>query len=234
MRTKRIIKRLLLLILLAIISFGVYYAWYSFPIISGFSAKNACSCAFIQGRDKSSINNEELSSFPLSIGTININYKDSSVTGSVWGTAKRKAIFREGFGCTLVNEISENELRRQKFPLAVATVRQDTVAWPIGDLVSKTVIQNPLLDSAIAFAFNHQFLDKDVNTRALLVVHKDSIITERYAKGYHKNSKFLGWSMAKSVTAALVGVLVQQGKLRIDQPAPVAQWRDQNDKRHKI
>ena len=235
MGIKKIFIRLLLLTLLLVLGYGIYYAWVSFPIISGYSAKNACSCAFIQGRDKNSINNEELNSFPLSLGSIDIDLKDSSVTASVWGLAKRKAIFRPGFGCTLVNEFSEDELRRQKLLLTEAATRRDTIAWPAGDrLQSATGDRNPLLDSAVAFVFNHQFLEKDVHTKALLIVQGDSIIAERYAKGYDKDSKFLGWSMAKSVTGALIGVLVNQGKLQVDQPAPVPEWKDTGDKRHKI
>ena len=108
MKFKRITKRIFLLILIIALAYGIYYCWFSFPIISGYSAKNACSCAFIQGRTKESINKEELGSFPLSLGSIEINYKDSSVTGTVLGMAKRKAIYRSGLGCTLVNDLSEN------------------------------------------------------------------------------------------------------------------------------
>jgi CubicO group peptidase (beta-lactamase class C family) len=232
---KKLIKRIILATLLLAVGYGVYYCWISFPIISGYSAKNACSCAFIQGRDKSSINKEELSSFPLSMGNISIDYKDSSVTGTVLGMAKRKAIFRSGFGCTLANDISEDELRKQKFPLSVAVATQDTVDWPAGDrVIENDSAHNPLLDSAIAFAFNHQFQDKDVFTIALLIVRNDTIIAEKYAPGYNRESKFLGWSMAKSVTSALIGILVNQGKLYPDQPAPVPEWKNPTDKRHKI
>jgi CubicO group peptidase (beta-lactamase class C family) len=234
MQVKKIIKRIVIATLVVAIGYGVYYAWVSFPIVSGYSAKNACSCAFIQGRDKASIKKEDLNFFPLTLGSIEIDYKDSSVTGTVWGMAKRKAIYRAGFGCTLVNEASEDQLRRQKFPLNIPVAKQDTVDWPLGDRVTNSAFHNPLLDSAIDIAFDQKYKDKDVLTRALIVVHNDSVIAERYASGYNKESKFLGWSMAKSVTSALIGVLVKQGKLKVDQPAPVPEWKDANDKRHKI
>jgi len=60
MKSKKIMKRLGLFLLLAAIGYGIYYAWFAFPIISGFSAKNACSCAFLQGRTKENITEEEL------------------------------------------------------------------------------------------------------------------------------------------------------------------------------
>src|SRR6478735_9797730 len=115
MKFKRITKRIFLLILIIALAYGIYYCWFSFPIISGYSAKNACSCAFIQGKTKESINKEELGSFPLSLGSIEVNYKDSSVTATVLGMAKRKAIYRSGLGCTLVNDLSEDAIRSQNF-----------------------------------------------------------------------------------------------------------------------
>ena len=105
MKTKTL-KKILILLLFVALGYGVYYAWFSFPIISGYSAKNACSCAFIQGRTKEDISREELGAFPLSFGSIDINSRDSSATGTVMGLAKRKAIFRTGFGCTLINDLS--------------------------------------------------------------------------------------------------------------------------------
>ncbi|MGI8637164.1 MAG: serine hydrolase domain-containing protein, partial [Segetibacter sp.] len=63
-------------------------------------------------------------------------------------------------------------------------------------------------------------------TRAVVVVHNGEIVAERYAAGFTEKSKLAGWSLAKSVTAALIGILVNQDKLDIDQPAPVEKWKD--------
>jgi CubicO group peptidase (beta-lactamase class C family) len=174
---------------------------------------------------------------PLSLGSIEIDTKDSSVTGTVWGMAKRKAIYRSGLGCTLVNEIPESEIRAQKFFVPQQVFIEDTVRWPMGDgLGTRMVVHKDraLLDSALSFVFKQPFNDKDVYTRAVLVVHNGAIVAERYAPGYDKNSKFLGWSMGKSITGALIGVLVKEGKLNVAQPAPVAAWKNENDKRHAI
>ena len=236
MRTKKIIKRIILFLLLVILGYAVYYAWFAFPIISGYSAKNACSCVFIQGRTKEDINKEELGSLPLSIGEIAVDYKDSSVTGTVLGLAKRKAIFRTGFGCTLANEFSESAIRAQQFSLPAAA-NPDSMLWPMGGQLPQTAdttIDQIKLDSALGFVFNHSYNEKPVLTRAVVIVHKGNIIAEQYGRGYNQNSKFLGWSMAKSVTSALIGILVKEGKLNVSQPAPVAQWRAAKDARNKI
>lgn len=226
-------KRLVLFLLLAVIGYGIYYAWFAFPIISGFSAKNACSCSFLQGRTEENINREELGSFPLSIGSININYKDSSVTGSVLGLAKRKAIFRKGLGCTLINDLSEDAVRAQRFSVTPFNLPPDT-AWPFAIAQDSFPIDSTRLNEAVSLAFQEQYNNKPVHTRALLVIYKNRIIAEKYAPGYDPNSLFLGWSMAKSITSALIGILVKQGKLDPSQPAPVSAWRQESDGREQI
>src|SRR5690606_4591653 len=103
-------------------------------------AKNLCSCAYLSGRSEQSVLDNELSAFPLSIGTFELHPEDSSATASVFGFAKHKAIFRKGLGCTLVNEITEEELRNQKFNLPSPLPNQDTLAWPMGNLTDDTII----------------------------------------------------------------------------------------------
>ena len=233
MKTKKIVKGIFLFLFLIAFIYGIYYCWFSFPIISGYSAKNACSCAFIQGRTKESINNEELGSFPLSIGNIEISYKDSSVTGTVFGMAKRKAIFRSGLGCTLVNDFPENVVRSQKLQVAFSNGVPDT-SWSLSVQGDSLFIDNSKLNDAVATVFQNKYNDKPVLTKALLIVYKNRIIAEKYAPGYDQNSMFLGWSMAKSVMGTLIGILVKQGRLDPSQPAPVSVWQQAKDGRQQI
>jgi CubicO group peptidase (beta-lactamase class C family) len=70
---------------------------------------------------------------------------------------------------------------------------------------------------------------------ALLVMHRGNVMFERY--GVQPDSIFgaggpvsaettlTSWSMAKSITHAAVGLLVSDGLLELDSPAPVAGWR---------
>jgi CubicO group peptidase (beta-lactamase class C family) len=62
-------------------------------------------------------------------------------------------------------------------------------------------------------------------TRAVLVVYDGRLVAERYAAGIDREMPLLGWSMSKSVTNALVGILVKEGKLDIQKSAPVPEWR---------
>lgn len=234
---KKLFKRALLLILFIALGFGFHYAWFAFPIISGYAAKNACSCLFIQKRELKDFKQAELGAFPLSLASISVDMNEASVRGSVFGLARKKAIYRKGMGCTLVNELEESTIRAQNFILPPPLAVMDTGQWltPAPLVQADTIhIKQHLLDSAIATAFRPTFQNKAVHTRAILVVHNGKIIAEKYAPGYNANMPQLGWSMAKSVTGALVGILVKDGALAVSDPAPIPQWQMENDKRSAI
>ncbi len=87
------------------------------------------------------------------------------------------------------------------------------------------------LDAAIAPLFE----DPDMaETRALLVMHQGKVIAERYGEGYDEDTRFISWSMAKSFTGALIGFLVADGRLVLDDPAPVPAWQRTGDPRGEI
>ncbi|CAN5754476.1 serine hydrolase [soil metagenome] len=238
MKAKKIILRSLLLIIVAAISYGVYYCWVSFPIISGYGAKNMCSAVFLAGRSEQQEREQELGFSPMSLGTFTVDYKDSSVTGSVFGFAKRKAIFRAGLGATLVNELSEQEVRKQHFSMPVKSlVNTDSIAWPMGDKMTRTTdssINAVQLNKAVESIFIEKDTASPIRTRAVVVVHNGNIVAEQYADGFTKDTKLIGWSMTKSITSALTGILVKEGKLKVDASAPVPEWKVANDLRSQI
>lgn len=199
-------------------------------MISGYGAKNVCSAVYLQHRDPKAVIKEELSDFPLSLGSFTVNEEDSSVTGSVWGFAKRKAIYRKGLGATLVNDYSEAEIKSQQFLLpSLPAANRDTILWPDGDKLPDTlpaVVNKAALDKILSDAMNETRNGKPVHTRAVLVLYDGQLVAEKYATGFDKNTVMLGWSMSKSLTAALIGILVKQGKLEVNAPAPVPEWKD--------
>lgn len=71
-------------------------------------------------------------------------------------------------------------------------------------------------------------------TRALLVMKDGEIIAERYGEGFGPDTRLISWSMAKSITAALVGLMVSDGRLVLDAPAPVPAWSQPGDPRGAI
>ncbi|MFN3990212.1 MAG: serine hydrolase domain-containing protein [Erythrobacter sp.] len=71
-------------------------------------------------------------------------------------------------------------------------------------------------------------------TRAVVVMADGELAAERYAPGYDKDTRFISWSMAKTVTGVLIGMLVADGLLSLDTPAPVEQWQRPGDPRAEI
>ena len=71
-------------------------------------------------------------------------------------------------------------------------------------------------------------------TRALVLFVDGQLAAERYGEGYDANTRFVSWSMAKTVTAVLVGMLVADGKLALDDPVPVEMWQRPGDPRAEI
>src|SRR6476620_9580882 len=98
-RPGRLITRL---VLLGILIFIVYMAWNVLPMASGYGAKNLCSCVFVAQRNDSDVLRNELNFLPVNWGSYKIDHAGKTVTGTVLGLARQKAIFRKGFGCTLV------------------------------------------------------------------------------------------------------------------------------------
>jgi CubicO group peptidase (beta-lactamase class C family) len=236
---KGIMKWSFLIVLLALLIYGIRYVWISFPIISGYGSKNLCSCMFVAGRDEKNVKQQELNGFPFTLGTYKVNYKDSSVIATVFGFAYHKAIFRQGLGCTLINDFTEREIRQQQFNVTkVPAPNVDSVPWPSGNLISHDSlgvgINEQRLQQVLQKAFEEVDPKKVLSTRAVVVLYDGKLIAEKYAPGYDLHSKILGWSMAKSVISALIGILVKEGKLKAEMPAPVPEWQHQNDPRHAI
>ncbi len=71
-------------------------------------------------------------------------------------------------------------------------------------------------------------------TRAVVVMHGGAIAAERYAPGYDAETRFVSWSMAKTVTAVMIGMLVADGRLRLDETPPVPHWQRPGDPRGEI
>ena len=107
----------------------------------------------------------------------------------------------------------------------------------MGEKMSGTLplnINAAQLQRAIEKGFGSADEQKPIGTRAVVVVYDGKLIAEKYAAGFTKNTRLTGWSMTKSITNALIGILVKQNKLQIDAPAPVPDWAAINDVRHAI
>ena len=87
----------------------------------------------------------------------------------------------------------------------------------------------------LARAVDTLFADPAVGeTRAVVVMANGKLAAERYAEGYDRDTRFVSWSMAKTITATMIGMLVADGLLSLDQPAPIPRWRRAGDPRGAI
>jgi hypothetical protein len=219
---------------IAVVAYVAFYLSQALPILAGYGAKNLCSCVFVAGRDPQQVISQELGAALVSLGAYEVNMEDSSATGSVFGMSTRKAIYRKGLGCTLVSEISEQELRAQKKNLiAKPKVKQDTLTWPQGEVVVDSLYNRyTKLNEVVNAAFEESDPENPVNTRAIVIVKNGHLIAEKYAPSFSMTTPLIGWSMTKTITNGMVGVLVKQGKLNVMAPAPVSEWKE--DDRSKI
>jgi len=183
---------------------------------------------YVAGRSEEDVKKQELGGFPFTLGSYKVDPKDSSVTGSVLGLAKRKAIYRPGFGCTLINDLSEQEIRSQQSNIPSIPPILDSVPWPMGDKLTDSFpveIDRSVLDRAVNAAFDEPDSTKKRRTRAVIVLYDGKVAAEKYADGFDRHSKMHGWSIAKSITAALIGILANQNKLDIEAKAPIPSWK---------
>lgn len=228
---KRILYGLLTILAIALIA-GLVYFNSLLPIITGYAAKNLCSDVFISGRKQSDIEKTDLNFSFIKKAQNTVNYEDKSVTSRfLWG--KSKAIYRDGFGVTLIRDTDAETLRKKRFPSGTDPgYNQDTIAWPMGNILPDTATGINLQQL--------QYISKKVtddnaykgNIFALLVLHKGIPVIESYKTGFSEKTRLISWSMAKSFTNALTGIMVKQGKLDINQTTGIKEW--QNDDRKTI
>jgi len=114
-------------------------------------------------------------------------------------------------------------------PAQSKNVPWPTQAWPVGEQPA-----NSRLDQLLNSAFHAKSTDEFGETYALLVVQHGRIVAERYGEGRNAETPCPSWSMAKSITHALIGILVGDGKINLHAPADVPEWQDGNDPRHEI
>ncbi len=109
-----------------------------------------------------------------------------------------------------------------------------TTPWPMGDVVPEEPWPAEVDSALFARAMAEGFGPPEAMTLAFLVTYKGRILGERYAQGIDIHTPLESWSMGKTLTGALMGVLIQQGEYELWQPAPVPQWQEPGDPRQEI
>lgn len=219
-------------ILLVLIAYAVGTNYPKLDLISGFSAKSMASGYFIDHRSQETISTGDNDIEMVRLAKNKIFEKEKYATSSVYGLKERKAIYREGLGVTLINDDFDSS---KPYDIPKRNTAKTDLPYPYGDNEPKDTafasIDYTKLEKAMADAFDKKG-EKSKRTRSLLILYKDRLVAEKYDSGFDKNSKILGWSMTKSLTATYFGILQKQGKININNPAPIAEWK--KDERAKI
>jgi CubicO group peptidase (beta-lactamase class C family) len=228
-------KKVLRFIGLVLLAAIIYYGFDIYPkldLISGFASKSVASGHFIDNRSLDLIQKSDNDINLVDLAKNEINDAEKYATASVYGLKKRKAIYREGLGATLIDDDFDVT---KPYEVPKRTKINNNLAFPYGNNEPEKVVLDNIdytkLNAAIDNAFDKKG-EKKKRTRSLLVIYKDKIIGEKYDTGFTKDSKILGWSMTKSITATYFGILQKQGKFDINKPAPIAEWA--NDSRKNI
>jgi len=222
---KKIVYGLVAVVLIGLVYAGNYAYRYA-SIGAGYNAKTVCSCVFVAGRDQKTVEIEELYAVPF--GKQVVDREVGTVTASILGIVSKTALYRPKLGCALVNETTVEALRQQP---AI------TVASTIAEVLADSVLPQPqqaTLNKTLDWAFAESDSKKIVRTRGVVVMHQGKIVAERYAQGFTKDTPQMGWSMTKSITNAMIGLLVQDGKLDVNKPASIEEWQNDNRKNIKL
>lgn len=145
----------------------------------------------------------------------------------------RTAKFNGDLGCVCLPQ-GQSELSFKAPVIEKNLPDAATTPWPMGDDLSGIVFPKALNKDKIQEAVDAAFDPADGLTASYVVTHKGQIIGERYKKGIDMHSSLESWSMGKSLTAMMMGVLIQQGVYDLWQAAPVPEWQKDGDPRQKI
>ena len=218
---KKVLRIIGALLIAAIIG-GCIYLNSLMPIITGYAAKNLASAVFVSGRDAKEVEALDLKFSFIRFNRNKVDYENKTVTSRfLWG--KSTAVYRDGYGVTLLRGATVDELRQHAYPLPTETAPSKPIA--LGDSATRARLE-PIAKALVD--------DRTYNGHpfAFMALHKGKVVAERYDKGIGPDTKLLSWSMAKSFTSALTGVMVGDGLVDINAPVDIAEW--QNDGRKDI
>jgi CubicO group peptidase (beta-lactamase class C family) len=215
----RILRRLVAVIILVMLAL-LFFLWLRPPALlrvgAGYAAKIVCSNVFLADRDPNEVLVQDVQApgiWLLHLIRVRVDREHGVVHAGFFGLiGDGLAVARPGKGCTVLPDGKLNftaiEPARKPPQAAPNGSVADSGLWPEGSAVQT----NPALDRLLA---NDTLAGP--GARALLVVDHGRIVAERYAKGFGADTPLLGWSMTKTVTAGIVGLLVKDGKLKLDQ-----------------
>jgi CubicO group peptidase (beta-lactamase class C family) len=187
-----------------------------------------CNGLFTGERTLEQVFAQELAFLPQPVGTPRggdyvVDWDRRAVAiGAAGGTPIMRAAYRDGVGCVILapDQTFEDIADLPELTLPPPPGDPASIAWPDGDLVEDTSLPSGVdaraLEAASDWAFDRE--SPEQVTLSLMVVHRGRILHERYAPGVEVTTKTRTWSTAKSIAVTLIGMLVDEGRLALDEP----------------
>jgi CubicO group peptidase (beta-lactamase class C family) len=197
---------------------------------TGYVSHQLCSAVFVAKQDPERTFHEAVEPLAGSFAFLmryDVDRERAEVRATIAGLAESRAVHRPPFGCVNATGTALTVAAPPAISAAPALLAPIASPEPVqaGD---------PALRLALDHAFDEAPSGPRRHTQAIVVVHRDRIVAERYAPGIGVDTPLPGWSATKSMTNALLGVLVRQGKLDMSAPAPIPAWSDPRNPRHAI
>jgi CubicO group peptidase (beta-lactamase class C family) len=199
-----------------------------------FTSHQLCSAAFVAELDPTEFYNEAIKPKLGPIAAFvryEVDRQQREVRASLAGLVHSRAVYDGPFGCRVLHpgrevRFFQREANDDREPLVVSPspMTSPAIVAPANDKLSE--------------ALDHAFAESESGprrfTKAVVVLHRGRIVGERYAPGVTPATPLIGWSMTKSVTNALLGILVREGKLDMQKPAPIDEWSAPGDPRRSV
>jgi CubicO group peptidase (beta-lactamase class C family) len=201
-------------------------------------AKIMCSAVFITGLDPEfAAENVGYFTSPYveraKVGKPVIDRADQAIHITLLTGVTRTAKYLGSQGCVTL-PIGKTTVNFKPVAVKSTLPYPSTQRWPMGDVQADEPLP-PEIDAAkLQQAVNAAFEPAEAMTAAFVVTWKGRLIAERYGQGLSASTRLEGWSMGKSITATLFGILIKQGVYELSQPAPIPEWQSPGDPRATI
>lgn len=208
-------------VLAAAVIGGCIYLNTLMPIITGYAAKNLASAVFVSGRSQADVEALDLNFSFIKFDRNKVDFDSKTVTSRfLW--AKSTAAYREGYGVTLLRGKDKASFLAAEYPLP-EDAYEDYLIPGDSDIAARLESISKAL--VVERAYNgHPF--------AFVVLHGGKVVAEHYDEGITRETQLLSWSMGKSFTNALVGIMAKDGLVDIHAPMDIPEW--QGDGRRAI
>jgi CubicO group peptidase (beta-lactamase class C family) len=204
---------------------------------SGF-AKIMCSAVFITGLDPDfAAENVGYFSSPYAerskVAKPVIDRINKAVHITLPNGVIRTAKYLGSQGCVTL-PVGRNSVNFTPITIKSQLPDASTQRWPMGDALPNDPLPSEVDAAKVKAAVDAAFEPASGMTAALVVTWKGRLIAERYGNGITARTPLESWSMGKSLTATLLGVLIRQGVYDLSQPAPIPEWQGTGDPRARI